>query len=58
MENLSLMVNFHTKQSAADEWGSVSKDAKNLINRMLHVNPNYRISAKQALNDAWIVKHC
>ncbi|CAD8124734.1 unnamed protein product [Paramecium sonneborni] len=42
----------------ADDWNQISKEAKNLINRMLHVNPNFRISAKQALNDAWIVKHC
>ncbi|CAD8135986.1 unnamed protein product [Paramecium pentaurelia] len=42
----------------ADDWNQISKEAKNLINRMLHVNPNFRISAKQALSDAWIVKHC
>ncbi|CAD8210826.1 unnamed protein product [Paramecium octaurelia] len=42
----------------ADDWSQISKEAKNLINRMLHINPSFRISAKQALNDPWILKHC
>ena len=35
-------------------WGSVSKDAKDLISSMLTVDPRKRISAKQALSNSWI----
>jgi serine/threonine protein kinase len=35
-------------------WRHVSTDAKELIRRMLTVNPEDRITAKEALNSAWI----
>lgn len=36
-------------------WSAVSKGAKNLISRMITVNPDKRITAKEALKDAWIL---
>jgi calcium-dependent protein kinase len=35
-----------SKNSLADDWGLISKEAKSLINNMLKVNPAERISAK------------
>jgi len=35
-------------------WSHVSDDAKNLITRMLTVDPERRITAKSALNSRWI----
>jgi calcium/calmodulin-dependent protein kinase I len=35
-------------------WGHVSQDAKNMIAGMLTVDPEKRISAAEALNNAWI----
>jgi serine/threonine protein kinase len=35
----------------------VSEDAKNLIRKMLNVDPVERISAKDAYNDPWIQKN-
>ncbi|CAD8208692.1 unnamed protein product [Paramecium pentaurelia] len=40
-----------------EEWDSISREAKNLIQRMLQVDVNSRYSASQALNDPWIQKH-
>ena len=39
------------------EWGRVSKDAKNLIKKMLQMSTVARISAKEALEDNWIVSN-
>ena len=36
-------------------WGSVSKDAKNLIAGLLTVDPAKRLSAKEALNHKWML---
>ena len=36
-------------------WNSVSDGAKNLITRMLTVDPGERITAKEALRHSWIV---
>ena len=36
------------------EWSSVSKAAKDLIKRMLQKLPANRVSASEALSDAWI----
>lgn len=36
-------------------WGSVSKDAKNLISSLLTVDPAKRLSAKEALSHKWMV---
>ncbi|CAK86645.1 unnamed protein product (macronuclear) [Paramecium tetraurelia] len=40
-----------------NDWALISKEAKTLISKMLQVDPNQRISAKQALADPWIDKH-
>lgn len=36
-------------------WGSVSKEAKNLISSLLCLDPNTRLSAKEALKNKWIL---
>ena len=36
---------------------NVTQDAKNLIKRLLTMNPTKRISAEEALKHKWIVKH-
>ena len=36
------------------EWDSVTKDCKDLLKRMLEVNPTHRISAIQALRHPWV----
>lgn len=41
-------------QYPALEWDSVTPEAKNLINSMLTVNPNKRITAGEALKHPWI----
>jgi calcium-dependent protein kinase len=38
------------------EWTNITYDAKNLILKLLHYDPNQRISAKEALQDKWIQK--
>ncbi len=40
-----------------EEWKCVSDDAKNFIRKMLEYDPAKRMSAEEALNDPWIVKH-
>ena len=35
-------------------WKSISKDAKDLIRRMLTVNPSERISASELLHESWL----
>jgi len=37
-------------------WDEVSKEAKNLVSRMLTVKPENRISANQVLSDPWFTK--
>jgi len=41
-----------------DEWDKVSDDAKGLILAMTNPDPNNRLSAMQALEHAWIQRHC
>jgi len=36
------------------EWTNVSQGAKELIKKMLTIEPKERITAKDALNDTWI----
>lgn len=38
----------------ADDWINISTDAKDLITKMLTMNPANRIAAEQALSDPWI----
>jgi len=38
-------------------WNKISTSAKRLLKRMLDYNPKTRISASEALQDDWIVKH-
>ncbi|CAD8206359.1 unnamed protein product [Paramecium octaurelia] len=40
-----------------EEWDSISREAKSLIQRMLQVDVTSRYSASQALSDPWISKH-
>eukprot|EP00555_Chaetoceros_dichaeta_P005807 CAMPEP_0198262872 /NCGR_PEP_ID=MMETSP1447-20131203/11320_1 /TAXON_ID=420782 /ORGANISM="Chaetoceros dichaeta, Strain CCMP1751" /LENGTH=669 /DNA_ID=CAMNT_0043951285 /DNA_START=133 /DNA_END=2142 /DNA_ORIENTATION=+ len=38
-------------------WHHISTSAKNLVRKMLHPNPSFRISAHHALQHEWIVVH-
>ncbi len=40
-----------------EEWKSISNEAMDFISRMLQVDPTRRMTAVQALNHPWIVKH-
>ncbi|CAH2221643.1 ribosomal S6 kinase alpha-1 isoform X1 [Pelobates cultripes] len=37
-------------------WNTVSDSAKDLVTRMLHVDPHRRLTARQVLNHEWITK--
>eukprot|EP00064_Thunnus_orientalis_P015259 superscaffoldBa00002794_g15309 len=37
-------------------WDTVSESAKNLVSKMLHVDPHQRLTAKQVLKHPWIVQ--
>ena len=39
-------------------WDNISMSCKNLIKRLLDYNPLKRISAKDALEDEWIIRFC
>ena len=57
-ENLNLIVlKFQNIIFLAEEWGSISEEGKNLIKRMLTLEPSQRISAEEAYNDPWIQKN-
>ena len=34
-------------------WNKISNEAKNLVQKLLEINPQKRLSAKEALNDVW-----
>ena len=34
-------------------WNKISEEAKNLVNKLLEINPEKRLSAKDALNEKW-----
>ena len=38
-------------------WKKISSEAKNLVLKLLQVNPNKRLSAKEALEDIWFKKN-
>lgn len=40
-----------------EEWSNVSKEAKNLIKKLLVKDPSKRMSAEEALKDPWIIKN-
>lgn len=40
-----------------EEWATVSKDAKDLVNKMLTYDPKKRFSAKDCLSHSWIEKY-
>lgn len=46
-----------TYNFAGDNWMNVSKEAKDLITKMLEYNPKDRCTALEALNHPWIVSH-
>jgi len=37
-----------------EEWGNISQECKDFINRTLTLDPNKRYSAMQALKDPWL----
>ena len=39
-----------------EEWCTISAEAKDLIKKLVVTDPAKRISAKQALQDPWILK--
>ena len=39
------------------EWKTVSKEAKNLIKKLLEYDPAKRIGCEEAISDAWIKKY-
>jgi len=45
------------KFSFGRDWQNISKDAKDLIKQMLTMEPEKRITAAQAMNAEWVVKH-
>ena len=38
-------------------WNKISNEAKNLVQKLLEINPEKRLSAKEALNDIWFEKN-
>lgn len=45
----------HPRHQGGEEWEGISEDAKNLIRRLLVVDPRKRLTATQALlNDPWL----
>jgi len=41
----------------AEEWSSVSKEAKDLVSNLLKYDPKSRFSAKECLANPWFKKH-
>ena len=41
---------------SGSEWRDISREAVDLIKKMLTYDPKQRISAEQAINHAWILK--
>ena len=37
-------------------WGTVSDAAKDIVTKMLHVDPHQRLMASQVLRHAWVVE--
>ena len=49
-----IVFSFNNIIGKAEEWSNITDDAKNLIRKMLTLDPQSRISAKDAYNDPWI----
>lgn len=43
-----------SSQFPSPEWDTVTPEAKDLINKMLTINPSKRITAAEALKHPWI----
>ena len=39
------------------EWNKVSKEGKNMVKRLLTYEPKNRVTAREALQDKWILKY-
>ena len=51
---LSLFIIFPPVQFPSPEWDTVTPEAKDLINKMLTINPAKRITASEVLKHPWI----
>ena len=40
-----------------EDWINISKEAKDVLKKMLMLNPKKRVSAKEALQDAWFTNN-
>ena len=45
------------KKKKDEEWKNISNDAKDLISKMLDINPDTRLSAKEAIDHIWFEKN-
>lgn len=41
----------------SEDWSNVSREAMSFIRRLLHKDPTKRMTAAQALNHPWMMKH-
>jgi len=42
----------------SEDWGHVSSDAKDLIDKCLKVSPDQRITCQGMLSHPWMIKEC
>ena len=54
LRKLFSLIKFAKFEFHDEYWSTISDDAKDLVSRMLTVNPTKRISAAEALNSSWI----
>jgi serine/threonine protein kinase len=40
-----------------DEWKRISSSARDLVTKMMHVDPHKRLSVEQAITHPWIIEH-
>lgn len=52
--NMDTFLDAFLFQFPSPEWDTVTPEAKDLINKMLNVNQNHRITAQEALKHPWI----
>ena len=41
---------------SGEEWSNISESGKELISRLMMKNPNFRMTAEEALNHPWILE--